>query len=350
MHSMEFTVDQIAGIIGGEVLGDGSRKVSRIQGIEEAGDNAISFLSNPKYESFVYDTKASAVIVSREFTPSKEIQTTLIKVDDPYISFTSLLEEYEKITSFQKTGIEEPVFIGNDSTYGENVYLGAFAYVGHNVKIGKNVKIYPQVHIGDNTTIGDNCIFYSGAKVYAGTKIGSYCTLQAGAVVGSDGFGFAPQPDGSYKRIPQLGNVILEDHVDIGANTTVDCATFESTIIRKGVKLDNLVMIAHNVEVGDDTVMAAQSGISGSTKVGKHVVIAGQVGVVGHIKIGDGVILAAKSGVSKNVPDNETIFGAPGFEKNAYMRSYTVFRKLPEVLKRIQELEQKILNLSSTKN
>ncbi len=342
---MEFTIDQIAGIIDGEVVGDGKKKVSQIKGIEDAKEGSISFLSNPKYESFIYSTKASAVIVARDFKPAKEISTTLIKVSDPYLSFTSLLEEYEKISSFQKSGKEDPVFVGEQSTYGDNIYLGAFSYIGKNVKIGDNVKIHPQVYIGDNSIIGNNCIFYPGVKVYSGTKIGNHCTLHAGAVIGSDGFGYAPQKDGSYKKIPQLGNVILEDHVDIGANTTVDCATLESTVIKKGVKLDNLVMIAHNVEVGENTVVAAQSGISGSTKIGKKVIIAGQVGVVGHIKIGDGVILTAQSGVSKDVPNNETIFGSPGFEKGPYMRSYAVFKKLPDVMRRIQELEQKILNL-----
>lgn len=345
---MEFTVNQISAIIGGVVEGDGQQKVSKINSIEDASEGAISFLSNPKYEPHIYSTKASAVIVSKDFTPTKDISATLIRVDDPYLSFTSLLEEYEKITSFLKEGIEEPVFIGEKASYGDKLYLGAFSYVGKNVKIGNNVKIHPQVYIGDNTTIGDNCIFHAGVKIYAGTKIGSYCTIHSGAVIGSDGFGFAPQKDGSYKKIPQLGNVILEDHVDIGANTTIDCATFESTIIKKGVKLDNLVMIAHNVEIDQNTVVAAQTGISGSTKVGKQVIIAGQVGVVGHIKIGDGVIIAAKAGISKNVPDGETMFGAPAFEKGAYMRSYTVFRKLPDMMKRIQELEQKVLNLSST--
>lgn len=346
---MEFTIEQISALINGKVVGDGQQKVSKISGIEEATKGSISFLSNPKYEPFVYSTEASAVIVSREFEPSKALKTTLIKVDDPYLSFTALLEEYEKISSFSKEGIEEPVFIGDQSTYGENIYLGAFSYIGKNVKIGNNVKIHPQVFIGDNTTIGDNCIFHPGVKIYAGTSIGNHCTIHAGSIIGSDGFGYAPQKDGSYKKIPQLGKVILEDHVDIGANTTIDCATFESTTIRKGVKLDNLVMIAHNVEIGENTVVAAQTGISGSAKIGKQVIIAGQVGVVGHIKIGDGVIIAAKAGISKDVPAGETLIGAPAFEKGAYMRSYIIFRKLPDVLKRIQELEQKILNLSSTK-
>ncbi len=346
---MEFTVEQISALINGELVGDGQQKVHKISGIDDASPGSISFLSNPKYEHFVYETNASAVIVSKNFKPTKDFNTTLIKVDDPYLSFTALLEEYEKLTSFQKEGIEEPVFIGDQSKYGEKAYIGAFSYIGKNVFIGNNVKIHPQVFIGDNTTIGDNCILHPGVKIYAGTKIGNYCTIHAGTIIGSDGFGFAPQKDGSYKKIPQLGNVILEDHVDIGANTTIDCATFESTIIKKGVKLDNMVMIAHNVEIGNNTVVAAQTGISGSTKIGKQVIIAGQVGVVGHIKVGDGVIIAAKAGISKDVPAGETMFGAPAFEKGSYMRSYIVFRKLPEVMKRIQELEQKILNLSPTK-
>ena len=346
---MEFTVNQIAAIINGKVDGDGDQIVSKVGSIENAANGSISFLSNQKYEPHIYETEATAVIVSNGFNPSKKLKTTLIRVEDPYLSFTALLEEYEKITSFLKEGIEDPVHIGEKTTVGEKIYMGAFAYLGNNVKVGNNVKIHPHVFIGDNTTIGDNCILHSGVKVYSGTKIGNYCTLHSGAVIGADGFGFAPQQDGSYKKIPQLGNVILEDHVDVGANTTIDCATFESTIIREGVKIDNLVMIAHNVEIGKNTVMAGQSGISGSTKVGKQVIIAGQVGSVGHITIGDKAILAAKAGISKDVGEGESVFGAPAFEMNKFMRSYAVFRKLPDVTKRIQELEQKILNLSPIK-
>jgi UDP-3-O-[3-hydroxymyristoyl] glucosamine N-acyltransferase len=340
---MEFTLGQIAVLIGGTVEGDANKKISTISNIEEAKPGSISFLSNPKYEPFIYTTQASGVIVNEDFEPSKPVPTTMIRVSNAYLAFTGLLEEYQRMVSFGKSGIEQPHFQGANFKHGNNLYLGALAYIGQDVKVGNNVKIYPQVYIGDRVTIGDNTILYPGVKISAGCKIGSYCTLQAGAVIGSDGFGFAPQEDGSYKSIPQVGNVVLEDHVDIGANTTIDCATFESTIIRKGVKIDNLVQIAHNVEVGQNTVIAAQTGISGSTKIGKQVVIAGQVGVVGHIKIGDRVILAAKSGVSKNVPDGETWFGSPAFDKSGYMKSAAIYRRLPDMLKRIEALEAEVL-------
>ncbi len=343
---MEFNVSQIAHILNGEVQGNPDLTVNTIGSIEDAGEGAISFLSNPKYENHLYETKASAVIVGRDFEPKKTVSTTLIKVEDPYLSFTALLEEYHKIISFQKTGTEEPAFLGNDSACGENTYRGAFSYIGHNSTIGKNCKIYPHVYIGDNVTIGDNTILYAGVKIYANSKIGSHCVIHAGAVVGSDGFGFAPQKDGTYKTIPQVGNVIIEDHVDIGANTTIDCATFESTVIKSGVKLDNLIQIAHNTEIGENTVIAAQAGVSGSTKVGKNCVIAGQAGIVGHLKIGDQVTVAAQAGISKNVNKKGVVLlGSPAFELTDYKKSYVVFRRLPDLANRIKELEQKILNL-----
>lgn len=344
---MEFQLSQVALILNGNLEGDGNVTVNNLGKIEDAGPGSISFLSNPKYEQYLYTTRASAVIVKRDFQPKQPVATALIRVDDPYLSFTALLEEYQKLTSFQKKGLEAPHFIGTDSTYGENLYLGAMAYVGHRVTIGKNVKIYPQCYIGDEVVIGDNTIIYPGVKIYSKCRIGSHCTIQAGAVIGSHGFGFAPQPDGSYRNIPQVGNVILEDHVDVGANTTIDCATFESTIIRKGTKIDNLVQIAHNVEVGQHTVIAAQAGISGSTKVGNHVIMAGQVGVVGHIEIADRTTMAAKAGISKSTKEGDVLFGAPAFEHGKYIKSYVVFKKLPELMTRLQELEQKILTLSA---
>ena len=272
--------------------------------------------------------------------------TTIILVEDPYLSFTALLEEYHKVVSFQKIGVEEPSFIGENSKCGDNIFRGAFSYIGNNVTVGNNCKIHPHVYIGDHVTIGNNTILHSGVKIYANCKIGNHCVMHAGAVIGSDGFGFAPQKDGSYKTIPQVGNVIVEDHVDIGANTTVDCATFESTVIKRGVKLDNLVQIAHNVEVGENTVIAAQAGISGSTTIGKNCVIAGQAGIVGHITIGDKITIAAQSGLSKSVDKQGAVFlGSPGFEIADYKKSYVIFRRLPDLLNRIKELEQKILNL-----
>ena len=343
---MDFKVSQIAHILNGTVEGNEDEVVSNIGSIEDAGKGSISFLSNPKYESHIYNTKATAVIVSKDFSSKEKISTTLIRVDDPYLSFTALLEEYHKIISYQKTGIEEPSFIGKNSSHGENTYRGAFSYVGQNVTIGKNCKIYPHTYVGDNVTIGDNTILYSGVKIYANCKVGDHCVLHSGAVVGSDGFGFAPQQDGSYKTIPQVGNVIIEDHVDIGANTTIDCATFESTVIKSGVKLDNLIQIAHNVEIGENTVIAAQAGISGSATIGKNCVIAGQAGIVGHLKLGDKITVAAQSGISKSLDNEGAVYlGSPAFELADYKKSYVVFRRLPDLMKRVKELEQKILNL-----
>ena len=345
---MEFTLGQIAGIINGKVEGDSRIKISTISSIEEAQQGSISFLSNPKYENHIYQSSASAVIVNNDFRPNKKLAPTLIRVQDAYMAFTILLQEYQRIMNFSKKGIESQSHLSDSATYGENLYLGAFAYIGENVTLGSNVKIYPSSYLGDNVTIGDNCIIYPGVKIYPNCQIGNHCTLQSGAVIGSHGFGFAPKQNGSYERIPQIGNVILKDHVDIGANTTIDCATFESTIIETGVKLDNLVQIAHNVEIGRNTVVAAQSGISGSTKVGKQVIVAGQVGIVGHLNIADHTTFAAQSGIMKNTVEGDTIWGSPGMDKGRQVKSLVVFRKLPEVMKRIEELEKKILNLPST--
>lgn len=343
---MEFKVSQIAHILNGEVQGDGNKSINKLGGIEDAEEGSISFLSNPKYESFIYTTKASVVIVKKDFVPKENLATTIILVEDPYLSFTALLEEYHKVISFQKVGIEEPSFIGENSICGDNIYRGAFSYIGSNVSIGDNCKIHPHTYVGDHVSIGDNTILYPGVKIYANCKIGSHCVMHSGAVLGSDGFGFAPQKDGTYKTIPQVGNVVVEDHVDIGANTTVDCATFESTIIKSGVKLDNLVQIAHNVEVGENTVIAAQAGISGSSTIGKNCIIAGQAGIVGHITVGDKITLAAQSGLSKSADKEGAVFlGSPSFEIADYRKSYVIFRRLPDLMNRIKELEQKILNL-----
>ncbi|MCG8391234.1 MAG: UDP-3-O-(3-hydroxymyristoyl)glucosamine N-acyltransferase [Cytophagales bacterium] len=347
---MEFTVSQIADLVGGEVQGDKRAKVRMLAKIQEAKNGQISFLSNPKYENFIYVTEASAVIVDKNFEAKKPLGTTLIRVKDPYSSFTLLLEEYYKIISFQKLGIEEPSFVGEGSTYGEQVYRGAFSYIGKNTQIGENVKIYPQTYIGDNCTIGDNSIIHAGVKLYNNTKVGNYCVIHSGAVIGSAGFGFAPQEDGSYKTIPQMGNVIIGNHVDIGANTVIDCATFhgDSTKINDGVKLDNLIQVAHNVSIGDNTVIAAQSGISGSTTIGSSSVIAGQVGIAGHLELGDRTSIGAQSGIGKSVPKgNVKLMGSPGFELLAYHKSYAVFKNLPDLSRRLKQLEEKILNLPS---
>jgi UDP-3-O-[3-hydroxymyristoyl] glucosamine N-acyltransferase len=339
---MEFTINQIAAILQGEVNGDGQQKITTIGKIQDASKGAITFLANPKYEKYIYSTEASAVLVKKDFNPESPLSTTIIRVEDPYSSFTRLLEEYDRINSYSKVGVEEPSFIASDVIIGEKVYRGAFSYIGQKSKIGTNVKIYPQTYIGDEVTIGDNCILYSGVKIYAGSVIGDNCIIHSGSVIGSDGFGFAPQEDGSYKKIPQLGNVILQDNVEIGANTVIDCATLGSTVIEKGAKLDNLVQIAHNVEIGANTVIASQSGISGSTKMGKNCVVAGQVGVVGHLEIADKVTLAAKTGLSRSVKEpGSVIFGYPAMDHKKYLRCNAVFRNLPELSQKVHDLEKK---------
>jgi len=345
---MEFTIQQIAQLVGGNVKGDGSLKVNKLAKIQEADKHSISFLSNPKYENYIYSTDAGAVIVNKNFVPKAEIKSTLILVDDPYSSFSTLLEEYHRIISFIKTGVEEPSYVGDTSTVGSNVYRGAFSYVGKNCKIGDNVKIYPHAYVGDNVTIGNNVILYSGVKIYADTVIGNYCTIHSGAVIGSDGFGFAPQSDGSYKTIPQVGNVVIGNHVDIGANTVIDCATMGSTIIEDGVKLDNLIQIAHNVHIGKNTVIAAQTGVSGSTQIGENCIVGGQVGIVGHITIANKTSIGAQSGVGKSITkEGLSLLGSPAFELNKSLKSLMLIKKLPDLLKRIEELEEKVVSLTS---
>lgn len=346
---MKFTVKQLAQLLNGTVEGNEAEEVFTLSKIEEAKKGSISFLSNLKYEHHLYSTGASAVIIGKDFQPKEPVEPALIRVSNPYISFTLLLEEYHKMLSFQKTGTEDPSFIAEGVSAGENGYRGAFSYIGKGCKIGKNVKIYPQAYLGENVEVGDNTIILAGAKIYPDTKIGSNCTIHAGAVVGSDGFGFAPQDDGSYKTIPQLGNVILEDWVSIGANAAIDCATMGSTIIRSGSKIDNLVQIAHNVEVGKNTVIAAQSGVAGSSKIGENCVIAGQVGIIGHLEIANKTTVAAQAGVGKSIKkEGSILIGSPAFERTSYMKSYALFRNLPELNRRIKELEEKIINLPSS--
>ena len=342
---MNFTLEQIAHLIGGKLDGSKETKVNTISSIEDAEEGSITFLSNPKYEPLIYETQASAVIVDEKLILNKKINTALIRVADPYAAFTALLEAYDQLFSFNKTGIEEPSFIHETATYGSDIYVGAFSYIGSNVKIGDQVKIYPNAYIGDDVTIGHQTIIHPGVRIYAKSVIGSHCTLQAGAVVGSDGFGYAPLEDGSYKKIPQLGNVVLEDHVDVGANTVIDCATFNTTLIKKGVKLDNLIQIGHNTLIGENTVIAAQTGIAGSVKIGENCKIGGQVGIAGHLKIAAETQIQAQSGVSKNTKVAQTIYGTPAIDFNNYLRSYTVYKKLPEVMKQIEKIEEKLLNL-----
>jgi UDP-3-O-[3-hydroxymyristoyl] glucosamine N-acyltransferase len=345
---MEFTIGQLAMMLKGVVEGNQNEKVSNVGKIESAKKGDISFLANPKYENYIYTTNATCVIVSDKFEPKETFQTNLIKVEDPYSAFTVLLEEYDRILSFSKKGVEDFAILKNSSTVGRDSYRASFSYIGENCKIGNNVKIYPHVYIGDSCIIGDNTILYAGAKVYSQTIIGNNCVLHAGSVVGSDGFGFAPQADGTYKTIPQVGNVVIEDNVSIGANTTIDCATMGSTIIRKGVKIDNLVQIAHNVEVGENTVMAAQVAIAGSTKIGKNNVFGGQVGIGGHISIADYTQLGAKSGIIKTVKEKgQALIGAPAIPVKEFFKIYAIYKNLPEISKRIAELEEKTLNLTS---
>ena len=340
---MKFTAAQIAGILEGEVEGNPEVVVSKLSKIEEGIPESLSFLSNPKYTQYIYTTKASAVIVDKNFKAENEINTTLIRVDDAYKSFSKLLEYYNQV-KMNKTGIEQPVFISESANHGENIYIGAFAYISDNVKIGDNVKIYPNVYIGDNVIIANNVTLFSGAKIYSDTQIGNNCVIHSSAILGADGFGFSPNEKGEFIKVPQTGNVIIEENVDIGAATSIDRATLGSTIIRKGVKLDNQIQIAHNVEIGKNTVIAAQTGIAGSTKIGENCMIGGQVGIVGHITIGNNVRIQAQSGIGRNVKDNETLQGSPAFTYNDYNKSYVHFKNLPKIINRLNTIEKNITN------
>lgn len=338
---MKFTAEQIAGILNGEVVGNPNAEVSKLAKIEEGIPGSLTFLSNPKYQNYIYTTQATITIVNKNFEPENPITTTLIKVDDPYQAFSKLLEYYNQV-KLMKSGIEQPSVISDGVTYGDDLYLGSFCYVGKNVKIGNNVKIYPNTFIGDNVVIGDNCVFFAGVRVYSETEIGNNCVIHSGVIVASDGFGFAPHEDGTYSKIPQIGNVILEDDVEIGACTTIDRATMGSTIIRKGVKLDNQIQIAHNVEIGENTVIAAQTGIAGSTKIGKNCMIGGQVGVAGHITIGDNVRIQAQSGIGKSLKDGEVVQGSPAFTYGDFSKSYVHFRNLPKIVSDLDSLKKKL--------
>jgi len=337
---MKVTTKKIAELLNGELVGRGDVLIHELAKIEEAGEGAITFLANPRYTPHVYTTRASAIVVSRQFHPEKPVKAVLIKVDDPYRAFTELLEWYHEAVT-QKTGIEQPSFIHATAQVGENVYVGAFAYVDEKARIGRNVKIYPHVYVGANVEIGDDTVLYPGVKIYHDCRIGRRCIIHAGAVIGSDGFGFAPD-EGGYKKIPQVGNVIIEDEVEIGANTTIDRATMGSTIIRRGVKLDNQIQVGHNVEIGENTVIAAQTGISGSSKIGRNCQLGGQVGVAGHLRIGNNVKVAAKSGITRNTQDNEILFGAPAVPAEQFKKMFILFKKLPELYDDIQALKRKI--------
>ena len=340
---MTFTANQIAVLINGRIEGSADSAVESFGRIEEAQMNQLAFLANPKYEDYLYTTKATVVIISDKLELKQPVNCTLIRVPDPYSAFASLLHYYQELKTNQLHGVQEPSFISATAKKGNNVFVGAFAYIGDGSEIGNNVKIFPGVFIGNNVSIGDNCLFHPGVKIYHDCIIGKDVTVHAGTVIGGDGFGFAPQEDGSFKKVPQIGNVIIEDNVEIGSNATIDRATIGSTIIRSGAKLDNLIQIAHNVEIGSNTVIAAQAGVSGSTKIGSGVMIGGQAGVVGHIQIADGSKINAQSGVSKSIKTPKSaVTGSPAFDYTSALRSQALTRNLPELEKRITDLENQI--------
>lgn len=341
---MQFTAQQIAQFLGGEIVGDASVSVNNLSKIEEGTPGTLTFLANPLYTQYIYKTQASIALVRRDFEPEHPVTPTLIKVDDPYTCLTRLLELVNQAQG-SKSGIEQPSYVATSTQLPDDIYLGAFAYIGERVTLGEGCKIYPQVYIGDDVVIGKNVILYPGVKVYHGCRIGDNCILHAGTVIGSDGFGFAPQADGSYKKIPQIGIVILEDNVEVGANTTIDRATMGATVVRKGVKLDNLVQLAHNVEVGENTVMAAQVGVAGSAKIGSQCMLGGQVGVAGHRHVGNRVVIGAQSGIPNDVKDNMEIMGYPAVPKIDFARQTVHIKRLPELNNTIKELRREIEEL-----
>ena len=346
---MEFSAKQIADILEGKIEGNEEALVSSLSKIEEGEKGSLTFLANPKYLEYIYTTKASVAIVGEDFEQSKELPKTLtlIKVKNAYQSFAQLLDYYNHLKN-DKSGIEEPVCISESADLGSNVYIGAFTYIGKNTKIADNVKIYPNTYIGDDVVIGEGVVIYAGCKVYSDTVIGDHCVVHAGVVIGADGFGFAPNHENEYNKVAQIGNVIIEDYVEIGANTCIDRATLGSTVIRRGTKLDNLIQIAHNCEVGEHTVIAAQTGVAGSTKIGKRAMIGGQVGIIGHLTIADDVKLAAQSGVAASIKDEGEIQqGSPSINAGKYQRSYVAFRRLPDLMKKLSELEKEIASLKN---
>ncbi|HJZ39712.1 MAG TPA: UDP-3-O-(3-hydroxymyristoyl)glucosamine N-acyltransferase [Bacteroidales bacterium] len=338
---MKFTARIIADFTKGEIIGNPDEVVTGISKIEEGKKGTLAFLANPKYEKYLYNTEASVVLINKDFLVNDNLNCTIIKVNNAYDAFTSLLELYSKQIP-EKKGIEQPCFVDPTAKIGENTYIGAFAYVGANVEIGNNVKIYPHAYIGESTIINNNTIIYSGVKIYHGCLIGSDCIIHSGVIIGADGFGFVQQPDQQYRKIPQVGNVIIEDWVEIGSNVTIDRATMGSTIIRRGAKFDNLIQIGHNVEIGENTVIVSQAGVAGSTKVGRNCMIGGQVGLAGHLKIGDNVKIGAQSGVSNNLKDNETVLGSPALNVSKQIKAMIVYKSLPEMSKKIAELEKEL--------
>jgi UDP-3-O-[3-hydroxymyristoyl] glucosamine N-acyltransferase len=338
----KFFTKDIAELLHGRLVGKPDIEVNKLAKIEEGKPGSLTFLANPKYTQYIYSTKASVVVVNKDFIPEQEISAALIYVEDAYQAFAKLLELYNQI-KLNKEGISPHAFISKTAEIGKNVYIGEFVFIGENVEIGHNVKIYPQAHIGDNTSIGDNTIIYSGVRIYSDNIIGKECTIHSGAIIGADGFGFAQKCDNNYMKVAQIGNVVIEDNVEIGANTCIDRATLGSTIIHKGVKLDNLIQIAHNVEIGENTVIISQAGIAGSTKIGKNCMIGGQVGIVGHLKIADNVKIAAQSGIQKNIEEEGAILqGSPAFDRHDFQKAYVYFRKLPSLFTQLEEIEKKL--------
>lgn len=347
---MQFTAAQISILVNGKIEGDADAAVTSFGKIEEAAEGQLTFLANPKYEDHLYTTRASIAIINDSYELRQPVYPTLIRVKDAYSAFAQLLSSYQDMATRQMKGIQEPSYIASTAKMGEGVFIGAFSYIGENVKVGSNTKIFPGSFIGDNVQIGDDCIIHPGVKIYHDCILRNSVIVHAGTVIGGDGFGFAPQADGSFKKVPQIGNVVIEDHVEIGANTTIDRATMGSTCIRAGAKLDNLIQIAHNVEVGHSTVIAAQAGVSGSTKIGSNVMIGGQAGLVGHIQIADGSKINAQSGVSKSLKEPySAVTGSPAADYTAALRSQAVFRNLPQLEKRIHELENIVKQLMAEK-
>ncbi len=339
---MQLTAQQIGLLLNGTVEGNPDLPVNELAKIEEAQTGSLSFLANPRYEQYLYSTQASIIIISNDLVLSRPVSATLIRVKDAYSAFSILLEKYNTI-KLNKKGIEEPSFIHPTAKIGKDVYIGAFAYIGSHVTIGNNSKIYPQAYLGDNVVVGDDCTIFSGVKIYFDCILGNHVIIHSGTVIGSDGFGFAPQKDGSYTKVSQIGNVLIEDYVEIGSNTSIDRATMGSTIIRKGVKLDNLIQLAHNVEIGENTVIASQTGISGSAKIGENSIIGGQVGIVGHISIAKGSQIQAKSGIGRSIEEEGMKWaGAPATSFNNNMRAQVVFQRLPELERKIEELSRKL--------
>ncbi|MFM2139546.1 MAG: hypothetical protein RJA57_1853 [Bacteroidota bacterium] len=341
-YRMQFSARQIALLIDGVVEGNPEVSVTSFGKIEEALAGQLSFLANPKYEDHLYATGASIVIVNRDLSLRQPVMATLIRVGDAYSAFAALLQHYQQLIQQQLTGVQQPSFVAPSAILGESVFIGAFAYVSDGVSVGDGSKVHPQVYLGRNVQIGKQCILHPGVKVYDDCRLGDRVTVHAGSIIGSDGFGFAPQEDGSFRKVPQIGNVIIEDDVEIGSNTTIDRATIGSTLIRSGAKLDNLIQIAHNVEIGQHTVVAAQAGISGSTKVGNNVLIGGQAGIVGHIHLGDGARVNAQSGVSKSIPAGKAVTGSPAYDYTAALKSQALTRKLPDIEKTILQLKREI--------